>query len=293
MKTQQTSANKSLLNQPEQLVKKANIYEQITERICGMLEQGVAPWTKTWKVNRGMPRNLVSKREYRGINTFLLHAMQYESAVWLTYKQAHEAGANVRKGEKACQVVFWKQCAIEDRETGETVKIPFIRFYHVFNVAQLDGLKETPTVELQHTPAAQIVAGYANAPQIKHGMAAAFYDPNADTVGMPDQARFNSEADYFGTLFHELTHSTGSKSRLDRLTSTSYGTEEYSKEELVAEMGSAFLCGAAGLERHLENSAAYLAGWLKALKSDPKLIVQAAAQAQKASDRILGVHQES
>ena len=264
-----------------------NIYESITERIIGLLEQGVAPWNKPWKVSRGLPRNLVSKKAYRGINTFLLHACQYESPFWLTFKQAQEAGGHVRKGEKSCPVVFWKQLEIEDE--GEEKKIPFMRFYWLFNVSQVDGLKEVPAVEQQATPATQILAGYPNAPKLKHGMASAFYSPSEDEIGMPLPSRFDTEGDYWGTLFHELTHSTGAKSRLDRLTNAQFGSEQYSREELVAEMGSAFLCGHAGIERQLETNAAYLQSWIKALKSDPKLIVQAAAQAQKATDYILNV----
>ena len=187
---------------------KTNIYDQITERICGLLEQGVAPWTKPWKVSRGLPRNLVSKKAYRGINTFLLHACQYESPFWLTYKQANEAGAHVKKGEKSCPVVFWKQLEVDDNATGEEVKIPFMRFYWLFNVAQVEGLKETPMVEQAATPATSIIANMPTVPQIKHGMAAAFYDASADSIGMPEMDRFTSEADYYGTLFHELTHAT-------------------------------------------------------------------------------------
>jgi antirestriction protein ArdC len=290
MKTINTTETTGLQTRIEH---KVNIYEQITERICTMLENGVAPWSKPWKVTRGMPRNLVSKKFYRGINTFLLHALQYESPFWLTFKQATEAGGHIRRGEKACPVVFWKQVAIEDRETGEEVKVPFLRYYYVFNVSQVEGLKETPTIAPEPpTAPALIVEGYKNAPQIKGGMAAAYYDPSQDCVGMPDKARFNSEADYWGTLYHELTHSTGHKDRLNRLVPTTFGSEEYSAEELVAELGSAYLCGYAGVERTIETSASYLAGWLKALKSDTKLIVKAAAQAQKAADHIRGVTHE-
>ena len=268
---------------------KFNIYEQITERVCKMLEQGVAPWTKPWTVNRGMPKNLISKKCYRGINTWLLHACQYESPFWLTMNQANELGARIRKGEKACPVVFWRQVDIKDKETGEDTKVPFMRFYYVWNTAQIDGLKNQPAIEAQPTTApAQVIAGYPNAPQIRHGMAAAFYDPSQDFVGMPNPDNFTHEADYYATVFHELVHSTGHPSRLDRLTKGTFGSESYSKEELTAEMGSAFLCGVAGVERQLEQSAAYLKGWMSALKQDNKLIIQAAAAAQKAADHILG-----
>ena len=269
-----------------------NIYESITERIVSLLEAGTAPWMKPWKVSRGLPRNLVSGKCYRGINTFLLHACQYESPFWLTYKQATEAGGHVRKGEKSCPVVFWKQLDIQDEQTDEAKKIPFMRYYWLFNTAQIEGLREVPTLEQAPTPADEIVAGMKNPPGIAHGFSGAFYDPTADRIAMPDKGHFTAEADYYGTLFHELIHATGHKSRLDRLTATSFGSAQYGREELVADMGSAFLCGHAGIERQLESNASYLAGWLKALKADSKLIVQAAAQAQKASDYILNVKPE-
>jgi len=282
-----TTSNASLQTQTEQV--KVNAYQIITDRICGMLEQGTAPWSKPWKVSRGMPRNLISKKCYRGINTWILHSASYESPFWVTFKQASDAGARIKRGEKSMPVVFWKQVEVADKQTGDMVKIPFLRYYNVWNVSQLENLKETPAVEpMPTTPAASIYQNMINRPALRHGMAAAFYDPAQDSIGMPDLARFATEADYYGTLYHELTHSTGHKSRLDRLTPATFGSEDYSKEELVAEMGSAFLCGVAGIERQLEHSASYIAGWLKALKADPKLVVNAAACAQKAADHILG-----
>jgi antirestriction protein ArdC len=144
--------------------KRPNVYEQITERIVAMLEKGTVPWRKPWKVQTGLPRNLISKKPYRGINAFLLHAMHYESPYWLTFRQALELGGNVRKGEKACPVVFWKQLEVEDRESGEKEKVPLARFYYVFNVAQCDGLKNLPAPEVSTviTPSdrpEQIIAG--------------------------------------------------------------------------------------------------------------------------------------
>jgi antirestriction protein ArdC len=285
MKT--TTANASLQTQTEQV--KVNAYQIITDRICGMLERGTAPWTKPWKVSRGMPANLISRKPYRGINTWILHSASYEIPFWVTFKQASDAGARIKRAEKSMPVVFWKQVEVADKQTGDIVKIPFLRYYNVWNVSQLEGLKDTPAVEpTPTTPAASIYQNMINKPALRHGMAAAFYDPAQDSIGMPDLVRFATEADYYGTLYHELTHSTGHKSRLDRLTPATFGSEGYSKEELVAEMGSAFLCGVAGIERQLEHSASYIAGWLKALKADPKLVVNAAACAQKAADHILG-----
>jgi len=279
---------------------RTSIYEQITERIIDMLEQGTVPWRKPWKVQTGLPRNLLTKKPYRGINVLLLHAMSYESPYWLTFRQALGLGGNVRKGEKACPVVFWKQLEIEDKKSGETEKIPMLRFYYVFNIAQCDGLKnilpqgESP----KHLPTRpdEIVSQMPNPPEIKHGMRQAFYSPSADMVAMPDRARFDNEAGYFGTLFHELIHSTGHVSRLNRPTLTEsegFGSNPYCKEELIAEMGAAFLCGEAGIaESNLDNSAAYLKNWLEQLQNDKKLIVQAATQAQRAVDFILGTKLE-
>jgi len=271
----------------------AHIYEQITERIIALLAQGTVPWQKPWKVNTGLPRNLVSKKPYRGINVFLLMAMSYESPHWLTFRQAIQLGGNVKKGEKACPVVFWKRMETEDKESGEPQKKPLLRLYHVFNAAQCEGLKDAPEeIPMPVTKPAEIVAKMPQPPVVKHGMAKAFYSPTDDCIGMPEPERFESEASYFAALFHELVHATGHETRLNRATLTEkagFGSNPYCKEELIAEMGAAFLCGQAEIaERTIDNSAAYLNGWLEQLRNDKTLIVQAAAQAQKAADFILG-----
>lgn len=287
-----------LQNRTEQLntggSKHSSVYDRITERVIELLSKGTIPWHKPWNVKRGFPRNLVSKKAYRGINVFLLHAMNYESPFWLTFHQAQQLGANVRRGEKACPVVFWKHYETKDKTSGETIKIPVLRFYYVFNVAQCEGMGELPDPApmAATTKPAEIVDKMPQRPDIKHGMAKAFYSPGGDFVGMPNRERFTSEDEYFSVLFHELTHASGAAHRLNRPTITEangFGSEEYSKEELIAEMGAAFLCGQAGIaERTLNNSAAYLQNWLEALRNDKTLIVQAAAQAQKAADFILG-----
>ncbi|TAK97416.1 MAG: DUF1738 domain-containing protein [Verrucomicrobia bacterium] len=268
-------------------------YERITKRIVALLEQGTVPWHKPWTVKTGLPRNLVTQKPYRGINVFLLMAMSYESPHWLTFRQAIQLGGSVRKGEKSCPVVFWKQLKMEDEASGESRKIPLLRLYHVFNIAQCDGLKGAPKeIPLAATKPAEIVAHMPQPPALKHGMAQAFYSPSEDTVGMPARERFDGEAGYYATLFHELVHSTGHEKRLKRPTITErngFGSDPYCKEELVAELGSAFLCGYADIvDRTIDNSAAYLEGWLKQFRSDRTLIVSAAAQAQKAADFILG-----
>ena len=270
-------------------------YDRITERIVSLLSQGTVPWHKPWHVQTGLPRNLITQKPYRGINVFLLMSMSYESPHWLTFRQAIQLGGSVKKGEKACPIVFWKQTTIEDKESGEPQKIPLLRLYHVFNVAQCEGLKSMPApaaVPLAITSAAEIVAKMPQPPAIKHGMTRAYYSPSDDTVGMPERNRFETEDAYHATLFHELVHATGHESRLKRasiMERNGFGTMPYCKEELVAELGSAFLCGYAEIiDRTIDNSAAYIEGWLDSLKDDPTLIVYAAAQAHKAADFILG-----
>jgi antirestriction protein ArdC len=274
----------------------AHVYEQITERIVALLAQGTVPWQKPWKARTGLPRNLVSQKPYRGINVFLLLAMSYESPFWLTFRQALQLGGAVRKGEKSCPVVFWKQTTFEDKESGEQQKKRMLRFYHVFNVAQCDGLK-TGTEPVEEPVNGiikpdEIVALMPQRPEIKHGMARAFYSPREDCVGLPVRERFEQAEGYYATLFHELVHATGHEKRLKRSTLTEkagFGSNPYCKEELIAEMGAAFLCGQAEIaERTIDNSAAYLNGWLEQLRNDKTLIVHAAAQAQKAADFILG-----
>lgn len=247
-----------------------------------------------------MPRNLVSGKTYRGANVFLLHAMGYGSPNWLTYKQALGLGGQVRKGEKGCPVVFWKW--LEGDETEDGRRIPLLRYYTVFHASQCEGITE-PAVEgtkREHTPiqcAERVVEGMPKRPEIRHGSGSAAYSPAADVVLMPQPQTFESDEAYYNVLFHELTHSTGHKNRLARKGVdgsegdwSAFGSSPYAKEELVAEMGAAFLSGHCGIvETTIDNSAAYVASWLARLKDDRKLVVQAAGAAQKASDFVLGV----
>jgi antirestriction protein ArdC len=282
-----------------------SVYQVITSRIIGLLEKGVVPWQQPWQSTDHAPRNMVSGKPYRGINTFLLSALGYSSPFWLTFKQAQSLGGHVKQGEKGSPVIFWKWLDMENKDTGKTERIPFLRYSSVFNVAQCEGIEVPTTGEpvREHSPvdaAENIVAGMPKRPEIKQGSNRAFYSPARDMIGMPALEQFGTTEHYYSVLFHELTHSTGHETRLNRKsvsrtegTQASFGSDAYSREELVAEMGSAFLCGHAGIvERTIDNSAAYLASWLNRLKSDPKLVVQAAAQAQKAADFILGKNDE-
>ncbi|WP_215907816.1 ArdC family protein [Geomesophilobacter sediminis] len=286
-----------------------NVYDAVNQRIMELLGKGTVPWRKTWNAGSGTPMNLVSKREYRGVNVFLLGCQEYSSPWWLTFKQCADRGGHVRKGEKSTPVVFWKWMDRKDAdadgigsEDGKGGKVPLLRFYNVFNLEQVSGIEAPKTEEIVNafTPierAEQIVAGMPYRPEIKHGGNVAAYSPILDYVKMPRPEAFLSPEEYYSTLFHELSHSTGHASRVGRkgiLEPSYFGSHAYSKEELCCEMSAAFLCGHAGIEQKtLENSAAYIQGWLKSLRNDRTLLVHAAAQAQKASDYILNVsHQE-
>lgn len=243
-------------------------YDAITDRVIERLEAGTVPWCKPWHGAVGMPKNLVSKKQYRGINVFLLHCLGYESPYFLTFKQAQKLGGHVRKGEKGCPVVFWKWLKKDD-EDGTKQRIPLLRCYTVFNVSQCEGIK-APVLDVpvrEHTPietAEQITNQMQNRPEIRHGHTGASYSPSEDLVRMPRPEVFNDGAAYYATIFHELTHSTGHSQRLDRKLDSElapFGSPDYSRDELVAEMGAAFLCGEAGfLDTNIDQSAAYIDG---------------------------------
>jgi antirestriction protein ArdC len=275
-------------------------YEVITETIIEKLEQGTVPWHQPW--SNEAAKNLISKREYRGINVFLLGMSRYANPYWLTFRQAKQLGGHVKKGERSTPVVFWKWLERErdNPDTGETetVSTPLLRYYRVFNVEQCEGIpaEKVPTLENARDfrpieEAERVVQEMPQRPIIQHEAAQAFYRPSADVVNMPAPKLFTGDEEYYSTLFHELTHATGHESRLKRLDTdklAAFGGKDYSQEELVAEMGSAFLCGHCGIEeRIIDNSAAYIQGWLRRLRNDKSLVVFAAAQAQKAVDFIL------
>jgi antirestriction protein ArdC len=288
-----------------------NVYRIITERVLALLEQGTIPWQKPWSTSAGdcLPRNLASRKPYRGVNVFLLHAMGYGNPYWLTFKQAQALGGNVRKGERATPVVFWKWLDVDEHDAQgkpQKERVPMLRYYSVFNATQCDGIP-TPLPEgarREHTPietAERIVASMPKRPAIAHGGDRASYSPAFDRVSMPQAETFSTAQHYYSVLFHELTHSTGHESRLNRKGVagsdgewSAFGSTPYAKEELVAEMGAAFLCGQAGIvERTIDTSAAYVANWLERLRNDNRLVVTAAAQAQKAADYVLGTQHAS
>lgn len=283
-----------------------DVYQIVTDRIVDQLEKGVVPWRQPWK-NAGTPMNLVSKKPYRGINPFLLAAASYDSPYWVTFNQAKDLGGRVKAGEHGWPVIFWKRGAKEetsDDGVTETKTWAMLRYFTVFNTNQTSGLEEKipklPTRE--HTPIEEcerLVANMPKKPEIKNEGDRACYNLLRDDVTMPPANRFESSEHYYKVLFHELGHATGAAARVGRFTGDTtqghFGSQSYSQEELVAEMTAAFLAGVAGIEAvaKVEDSAAYINSWLQRLNSDRKLVVVAAAQAQKAADFIQGVSQEA
>ncbi|MDA2930432.1 ArdC-like ssDNA-binding domain-containing protein, partial [Acidobacteria bacterium AH-259-O06] len=235
-------------------------YQIITDRIIKNLEQGTVPWHQPWSTE--MPKNLISKKAYKGINVFLLGAGRYANPYWLTFKQAKQLGGHVRQGERSTPVVFWKwlEREQENPETGETetVSLPLLRYYNVFNVDQCEDIPAEKIPPLENprdfhpiNEAEKTVQDMPQCPKIEHRTAQAYYRPSVDTVNMPSAELFRSAEEYYSTLFHELTHSTGHQSRLNRLDTDNlapFRSKDYSQEELVAEMGAAFLCGHCRIE---------------------------------------------
>ncbi len=272
---------------------KRDIYEAITERFIEQLKRGTVPWQKPWFA----VQNIVSRKPYRGINALLLGSTDYQSPFWISFKQALDLGGHVKKGEKSTPVIYYKILEKRDeagnmvvREDGRPARIPLVRWANVFNLDQTEGIPapEITTrhnVTQPHEKAAAIVQNARLCP-IHHAGFAALYSPKDDVIRIPAPTTFHSQEDYFHTLYHEMTHAAGHGSRLDREGVTQwarFGSELYSKEELIAELGAAFLSNEAGIldAVRFENSAAYLASWIQKLESDPRLIISAASQAQR------------
>lgn len=281
-----------------------SVYEVITNRIIKQLEAGTAPWHKPWRIRGkwGLPRNLATGREYRGINVWVLLSSRYSCPHWVTFRQARELGGHVLQGEVGFPVVYWKFDKREVQDGDELVETPSVlcRYYTVFNLEQCEGLRSRSSDpikdESQPEPieaCGHVITAWQQKPTIRHGGDCASYNKILDLVRMPERECFDSAEEYYSTLFHELTHSTGHSTRLNRSTLTDFerwGDQTYSKEELVAELGAAFLAGFCGIEnRTIDNSTAYLANWLQVLRNDSRMIVVAGSQAQKATDLILNI----
>lgn len=282
-----------------------DVYKIVTEKIIAALDEGVVAWRKPWSGTVwGGQANLNSRRPYTGINQLLLQLLSpYDSPFWVTFNGAKKLGGHVGKGEKSTLVTFAKKARVRDRDAedpDERKTIYMLRYYRVWNVEQCEGLDEAipPEPETKFDPVAKAEAirkdyrSKFGGPTMTHGGMAAFV-PKHDSVVVPHRSAFDGAADYYGTAFHEDTHSTGVPNRLHRYElsdpSDRFGGESYSKEELVAEIGSAMLCAVAGLTPNYESSAGYIDHWRSRLNDEPHLIVSAAAAAQRSTDWIQGI----
>jgi antirestriction protein ArdC len=235
----------------------------------------------------------------------LLLALQgFENPYWLTFNQAKKIKAKIKKGSHATTVIFWKWIKKKDEESGESHSYAMLRYYRVFNADQCEDIDHKRIRELRELEGEEqeefepiecmekVWAGFMDAPTVNHGEAKAYYVPTDDVINLPKRKAFENAEDYYATLFHEGAHSTGHESRLSRCDWGFFGSETYSKEELTAEMTAAFLMAHCGSQVTLERSAAYIEGWSKKLREDRKMVIQAAARAQKAADYILGIKPE-
>ncbi|MCW0198858.1 zincin-like metallopeptidase domain-containing protein [Sphingopyxis sp.] len=294
---------------------RADLYDEVTGRIIAELEAGRFPWVRPWGAPdgaaAGLPRNALTGRSYSGINILILWGAVIErgwpSQSWLTFRQAVQAGGAVRKGERGTTVVYADRFTPEAekeraRQTGEDARaVPFLKRFTLFNIAQCEGLRpglaadapdrSAPLPEREIVPVAEEVIA-ASGVEFRIGGNEAYYVPSEDYVQVPPQPAFFDQINYYRTALHELCHASGHASRLNRKLTGAFGSKDYAREELVAEMGSAFLCAALGIVPTVRH-ADYLGSWLAVLREDNRAIFRAASQASKAADWLLARHAEA
>ncbi len=279
-----------------------DVYVKLTDSFINLLNMGIIPWERPW-TPQNAPANLISKKSYRGSNVWLLNAVQeirgYKSRFWVTFKQAQDLGGNVRKGEKSQMIVFWqfKKFSKEVNGKNEEKTIPFLKFSNVFNVEQCENIpadKIPAPVENEIGSIEELDKVFENwttKPEVIFGGDRASYIPAIDKVKMPQKETFKDTESFYKTLSHEYGHSTGANNRLGReavVNFDHFGSHQYAKEELVAEMFASFMLGVAGLEAEThKNSEAYIQNWVAKLKNDPKMIMEASKDAQKAVEYVL------
>ncbi len=272
-----------------------DLYQMITDKIISELEKGTVPWHKPWKSVTGAISRATG-RPYSVLNQLMLP----QAGEYVTFKQAMDEGHPIKKGEKSYMVFFFKFFETVDEDTGEEKTIPLLKYFRVFHISQCEGMKPKFTADTEGSnlqpdeKAEQILNDYvarSGVTLIRGRSDKAFYQPATDTIMVPELSQFSEVSEFYSTAFHEATHSTGHPKRLNRITDIArFGSESYSKEELVAELGSSYLRNVAGVETPsaFQNSAAYIQGWLYALKNDKFFISSAAGKAEKAVKMILG-----
>jgi antirestriction protein ArdC len=273
-------------------MKIADLYQSVTNNIIRDLEAGVAPWTKPWKNGKAtgvMPHNGATHRPYHGINVMLLWAEReakgYSTSNWMTYRQALALGGQVRAGEKSTTVVFTKKLHIKDKETEEQRTVGMLRTYAVFNEGQIDGLTTAEPEILAPEQSIEAVEAFLDAARadIRIGGNRACYVPSHDFIALPPKVQFKGLEHFYATSLHEHVHWAGAKPRLDRDLGNRFGTKAYAAEELIAELGAAFLCAHLGIQGELRH-ADYIATWISLLKEDERAIFTAASKASQAAD---------
>ena len=270
---------------------KADIYDIVTNRIIENLENGCIPWIKPWDTENTLDKNIKTGNEYNGINRVILGMSGFQSNVWGSFKQWKDLGANVKLHEKGTGIVFYKPVS-GVKVTSEGDEIIYNSVFttsYVFNAEQVEGIEIKPrNIEdkpfLNNVDIDNMVLN--TGANIKHGGNSAYYRPSEDYINMPVKSDFNDEAGYYATLLHELTHWSGAKHRLDRTKGKRFGDTAYAFEELIAELGSAFLCEKYAVKGDIRHEG-YIESWLKALKNDNKMIFSASAYAQKSTDYIV------
>ena len=295
---------------------KVDLYQQVTNRIITHLEKGEIPWRKTWS-GYGLARNLATNHIYTGINMILMNCLPHPIPYYMSFKQVQEKGGRIKQGAKA-ELVFYfnilfkdkadntiskEQASILERQGAEVKVLKYLKYYNVFNIKDIEGIEyASPDITLQPHEKLErcenIILNMPNAPEMIHqDLSQAYYNKVHDFVNMPEIGQFQSPEEYYVTFFHELAHATGHQKRLNRpgiTESEKFGDKKYSEEELIAEMAASFLSAQVSIDYDpiIENTAAYLQGWLKVLKEDKMFIFKVAAEAQKAADYVLGVKRD-
>jgi antirestriction protein ArdC len=278
-----------------------DIEQEITDLVIKQLQDGKVPWKKPWSAKGFMPTSMTTGKTYSGINLLLLSILgaDHSSPYWITYREAQKRGGFIRQGEKGVPIIKWSKYTRKDAN-GQDVDAFFMKQFTVFNIDQTANVKVPvmPQVDFSSIDEGvqSIIDSYATRPEIYHSIQdRAYYSPLTDAIHLPKKEMFTSAEEYALTLTHELIHSTGHESRLNRFNTDesipTFGSAVYAKEELVADIGATMMLAQVGVQVELDNTASYLAGWLQALQNDSSLIVQASAKAQKAVDYILGAKQ--
>lgn len=275
------------------------VYQKVTDKVLELIEQGVLPWQMTW--TNGLPINGISKKNYRGINIWLLQQSalvnDFTSNVWLTFKQVTELGGKVKKGSKSTFVTFSSKIVKKNELDNEEEVNSFwiFRYYNVFNLDQTTGISQkfsTHNIKDNEAIASaeELIKGYTDKPVINNGDNPC-YIPSIDTVEVPHISKFVNSQEYYAALFHELVHSTGHEKRLNRPNKNRFGDEKYSKEEMIAEFGASYLNALTGIQTDnlINNSASYIDGWSKVIKKDPTIIMRSASKAMQAVDYMQGI----